>query len=117
VLDPDARQDRTGAQPWDSGGACRTSALRPTVRSTDTDPWNHAPPDATPPQESASFVTGTWRAFEAERMTRTTTSDRFGPGQRVGDYHVEHEVTYEEYAVVYLATHVVLPRQAYIKVA
>jgi serine/threonine protein kinase len=49
-------------------------------------------------------------------MTRTVTSDRFGPGQRIGDYHVEREIAYEAYAVVYLATHVVLPRQAYIKV-
>lgn len=50
-------------------------------------------------------------------MTRTTTSDRFAPGARVGDYEVEREAAYEETAVVYLATHVVLPRKAFLKVA
>jgi serine/threonine protein kinase len=50
-------------------------------------------------------------------MTRTMTSDRFAPGARIGDYVVESEVTYEASAIVYLATHVVLPRQAHIKVA
>src|SRR4029078_10856390 len=49
-------------------------------------------------------------------MPRTTTSDRFAPGARIGDYEVEREAHYEEAAVVYLATHVVLPRKAYIKV-
>src|SRR5262245_7281597 len=49
-------------------------------------------------------------------MTRTASSDRFAPGDRIGDYHVEREVSYEENAVVYLGTHVVLPRQAYLKV-
>lgn len=49
-------------------------------------------------------------------MSRTATSDRFAPGDRIGDYHVETQVAYEENAVVYLATHVVLPRQAYLKV-
>lgn len=52
-------------------------------------------------------------------MTRAATSaasDRFGPGDRIGDYHVERQVAYEENAVVYLATHAVLPRQAYLKV-
>jgi serine/threonine protein kinase len=49
-------------------------------------------------------------------MTRAVPSDRFAPGERVGDYRVEREVAYEETAVVYLATHVVLPRQAYLKV-
>jgi hypothetical protein len=47
---------------------------------------------------------------------RTAGSDRFAPGDRIGDYHVERQVAYEENAVVYLATHVVLPRQAYLKV-
>ncbi len=50
-------------------------------------------------------------------MTRTTTSDRFPPGARVGDYQIEREVAYEETAVVYLATHVVLPRKTYLKIA
>jgi serine/threonine protein kinase len=50
-------------------------------------------------------------------MTPTTTSDRFAPGARIGDYEVEREVAYEETAVVYLATHVVLPRKSYLKVA
>jgi hypothetical protein len=49
-------------------------------------------------------------------MSRTAASDRFGQGDRIGDYHVERQVAYEENAVVYLATHVVLPRQAYLKV-
>ena len=48
-------------------------------------------------------------------MTRIT-SDRYAPGARIGDYVVEHEVAYEASAVVYLATHVMLPRQARIKV-
>lgn len=46
-----------------------------------------------------------------------TTSDRFVPGARIGDYEIELEVAYEESSVVYLATHVVLPRKAYVKVA
>ena len=50
-------------------------------------------------------------------MTRTTTSDRFVPGARIGDYVIEREVAYEASAIVYFATHVVLPRQAHIKVA
>jgi serine/threonine protein kinase len=49
-------------------------------------------------------------------MTRTPTSDRFSPGARIGDYEVEREVAYEEASVIYLATHVVLPRKAYVKV-
>ena len=49
-------------------------------------------------------------------MTRTTTSDRFAPGARIGDYVVEREVAYEASAIVYFATHVVLPRQTHIKV-
>ncbi|TMQ10263.1 MAG: hypothetical protein E6J90_06300 [Deltaproteobacteria bacterium] len=49
-------------------------------------------------------------------MTRTKTSDRFAPGARIGDYVVEREVSYEASAIVYFATHVVLPRQAHLKV-
>jgi serine/threonine protein kinase len=49
-------------------------------------------------------------------MTRTKTSDRFVPGARIGDYVVEREVAYEAASIVYFATHVVLPRQAHIKV-
>lgn len=49
-------------------------------------------------------------------MTRTMTSDRFVPGARIGDYVVEREVAYEASAIVYFATHVVLPRRAHIKV-
>ncbi|HMG57701.1 MAG TPA: protein kinase [Kofleriaceae bacterium] len=44
------------------------------------------------------------------------TSDRFAPGARIGDYVVEREVAYEASAIVYFATHVVLPRQSHIKV-
>lgn len=44
------------------------------------------------------------------------TAVRFAPGARIGDYLVECEVAIEEAAVVYLATHVVLPRQAQVKV-
>jgi len=50
-------------------------------------------------------------------MSRTATSDRFAPGARIGDYVVDREVAYEAAAIVYLATHVVLPRQAHIKVS
>lgn len=49
-------------------------------------------------------------------MSRTTTSDRFVPGARIGDYVIERELAYEASAIVYVATHVVLPRQAHIKV-
>jgi serine/threonine protein kinase len=49
-------------------------------------------------------------------MSRTITSDRFVPGARIGDYIVDREVAYEAAAIVYFATHVVLPRQAHIKV-
>jgi hypothetical protein len=51
-----------------------------------------------------------------ERMSRTTTSDRFVAGARIGDYVVDHELAYEVNAITYLATHVVLPRQAHVKV-
>jgi len=49
-------------------------------------------------------------------MARTTTSDRFAAGARIGDYVVDHELAYEANALTYLATHVVLPRQAHVKV-
>jgi serine/threonine-protein kinase len=49
-------------------------------------------------------------------MSRTATLDRFVPGARIGDYVVDREVAYESAAIVYFATHVVLPRQAHIKV-
>jgi serine/threonine protein kinase len=66
--------------------------------------------------EIRRFGDGTLRALQNKRMTRTATSDRFAPHDRIGDYRVEHQVAYEENAVVYLATHVVLPRQVYLKV-
>jgi serine/threonine protein kinase len=50
-------------------------------------------------------------------MTRTATTDRFAPGARIGDYVVEREVAYEAAAIVYFATHVVLPRQSQVKVS
>jgi serine/threonine protein kinase len=50
-------------------------------------------------------------------MTRTATTDRFAPGARIGDYVVEREVAYEAAAIVYFATHVVLPRQSHVKVS
>ena len=37
-------------------------------------------------------------------------------GERIGDYQIEHEVADDGTAIVYLATHVVLPRQAHLKV-
>lgn len=49
-------------------------------------------------------------------VSRTSTRDTFGPGQRVGDYTIERELGSEDTGVVYLGTHVVLPRQATIKV-
>jgi serine/threonine protein kinase len=49
-------------------------------------------------------------------VSRTSTRDTFAPGQRVGDYNIERELQYEETGIVYLGTHVVLPRQAAIKV-
>ena len=49
-------------------------------------------------------------------MIRAAMSDRFTAGERIGDYRVEHEIAIEATAVVYLATHVVLPRYTYIKV-
>ena len=50
-------------------------------------------------------------------MTRSEITDRFTPGARIGDYVVEREVAYEAAAIVYFATHVVLPRQAHVKVS
>src|SRR4051812_46264386 len=44
------------------------------------------------------------------------TSVRFVAGARIGDYRVAREAAIEETSVVYLATHVVLPRQAELKV-
>jgi len=49
-------------------------------------------------------------------MTRAATSDRFATGARIGDYQVDREVAVEATSVVYAATHVVLPRQAQLKV-
>ena len=49
-------------------------------------------------------------------MVRSATSDRFVAGARIGDYRVEYEIEIDAIAVSYLATHVVLPRQARIKV-
>lgn len=62
------------------------------------------------------FRRGTRHAVGGMAMSRTMTSDRFVPGARIGDYVVEREIAYEVSAIVYFATHVVLPRQAHIKV-
>lgn len=51
-----------------------------------------------------------------ERMAPAAPSDRFVAGARIGDYVIDQELAYEVNAIVYLATHVVLPRQAHIKV-
>jgi serine/threonine-protein kinase len=48
--------------------------------------------------------------------SRTATRDRFVPGARIGDYILDGELAVEETGVVYLGTHVVLPRKAAIKV-
>jgi serine/threonine protein kinase len=50
-------------------------------------------------------------------MAPAVASDRFTAGARIGDYRVDYEVAIEATAVVYLATHVVLPRKAHIKVS
>lgn len=50
------------------------------------------------------------------RLGTVQTAMRFATGARVGDYRVERELAFEETCVVYLATHVVLPRQALLKV-
>jgi serine/threonine protein kinase len=49
-------------------------------------------------------------------MTGAVTSDRFSSGARIGDYHIEREVAEDATGIVYLATHVVLPRQTHLKV-
>jgi serine/threonine protein kinase len=49
-------------------------------------------------------------------VTRTSTRDRFVVGARIGDYVVDSELRGEETGVVYLATHVVLPRKVALKV-
>ena len=46
-----------------------------------------------------------------------TSSERFTPGARVGDYHIERELGEDATGIIYLATHVVLPRQAHLKVS
>ena len=50
-------------------------------------------------------------------MVRAAVSDRFAAGERIGDYQIMDEVAIDATAVVYLAAHVRLPRQAYIKVS
>jgi serine/threonine-protein kinase len=54
--------------------------------------------------------------MQASSRMAPETAVRFAPGARIGDYLVEREVAIQETAVVYLATHVVLPRQAHVKV-
>ena len=49
-------------------------------------------------------------------MSRTSTRDRFPAASRLGDYRVEHELRSEDSGVVYLGTHIVLPRLAELKV-
>ncbi len=49
-------------------------------------------------------------------MSRTVTRDRFSTGARIGDYVVERELRSASPYVVYIARHVVLPRQAHLKV-
>jgi len=49
-------------------------------------------------------------------MARAVSPDRFAAGARIGDYCIDYEVAIEATAVVYLATHVVLPRKVHIKV-
>lgn len=50
-------------------------------------------------------------------MTRTsaTTGHRFPSGIRVGNYTIDREYAVEQTGVVYLASHVVLPRQVWLK--
>jgi eukaryotic-like serine/threonine-protein kinase len=47
---------------------------------------------------------------------RTATDDRLLPETRIGDYQIVSELEQEESGVVYLATHVVLPRRVTLKV-
>ncbi|MBL9020498.1 MAG: hypothetical protein JNL83_40310 [Myxococcales bacterium] len=49
-------------------------------------------------------------------MSRTVTRDRFPGGTRIGDYVVERELRSDGPYIVYVARHVVLPRQAALKV-
>jgi serine/threonine protein kinase len=49
-------------------------------------------------------------------MAGAATSERFTAGARVGDYHIEREVAEDTTGIIYLATHVVLPRQSHLKV-
>jgi serine/threonine protein kinase len=49
-------------------------------------------------------------------VSRTVTRDRFPPGTRIGDYVVERELRSASPYTVYVARHVVLPRQAELKV-
>src|SRR5688572_16789709 len=54
--------------------------------------------------------------MRCRRVSRTATRDRFPSGTRVGDYRIERELGSEETGVVYLGTHVVLPRQVALKI-
>jgi serine/threonine-protein kinase len=65
--------------------------------------------------KSTGFVEGTSHAGPRD-MPRTTTSDRFIGGARIADYIVDREIAYDATAITYLATHVVLPRQAQLRV-
>jgi serine/threonine protein kinase len=49
-------------------------------------------------------------------MAGAVTSDRFVAGERVGDYQIERQVGEDATGILYFATHVVLPRQAHLKV-
>jgi serine/threonine protein kinase len=77
-----------------------------------------------PHSKIEQIVRGSCARAEAHRVhtrrpvtrSRTATKDRLITGTRIGDYKVDCEVASEETGVVYLGTHVVLPRQAAIKV-
>ena len=49
-------------------------------------------------------------------MSRTSTRDRFSAASRLGDYRIDRELRTEDTGVVYLGTHMVLPRKAELKV-
>ncbi len=49
-------------------------------------------------------------------MSRTSTRDRFAPASRIGDYKLDRELRVEETGTVYFGTHLLLPREAEIKV-
>jgi eukaryotic-like serine/threonine-protein kinase len=49
-------------------------------------------------------------------MAGAVTSDRFVAGDRVGDYQIERQVGEDAIGILYFATHVVLPRQAHLKI-